>query len=128
MIIYILNAKGGKNRQVGLNNILIKLMEDYYREYKTKSYIFAGQFLEQYSSRSILQVVKQLSLKAGIDKRTYTHLIRHCSASHMVENGIDVNLIQRILGHQSVKTTSIYLHISLNRISSIKSPLNNINI
>ena len=128
MIIYILNAKGGKNRQVGLNNILIKLMEDYYREYKTKSYIFAGQFLEQYSSRSILQVVKQLSLKAGIDKRTYTHLIRHCSASHMVENGIDVNLIQRILGHQSVKTTSIYLHISHNRISSIKSPLNNINI
>lgn len=127
-VIYILDAKGGKNRQVGLNDTLIKLMEEYYRAYKTRIFIFGGQFSEQYSSRSVLQVVKQLSIKAGIDKRTYTHLIRHCSASHMVENGIDINLIQRILGHQNVKTTLIYTHISHNIISKVQSPLEKISI
>jgi len=128
MIIYILNAKGGKNRQVGLNDTLLKLMEEYYREFKTKSFIFGGQFSEQYSSRSVLQVVKQLATKAGLDKRVYTHLVRHCSASHMCDAGIDINMIQRLLGHSSVKTTSIYLHISHSTISKIQSPLQNIKI
>lgn len=128
MVIYILNAKGGKDRQVGLNGVLIKLMEDYYKDFKTKSFILGGQFGEQYSDRSVGQVIKQLATKAGINKRVYTHLIRHCSASHMVENGVDINLIQRILGHSSAKTTSIYLHTSHTTISKIQSPLNNIKL
>lgn len=128
MIIYILNGKGGKDRQVGLNEMLIKLMEEYYKEFKTKSFIFSGQFGEQYSDRSIGQVMKQLANKAGINKRVYTHLIRHCSASHLLDNGVDINLIQRILGHSSVKTTSIYLHTSHATISKIQSPLNSIKL
>jgi site-specific recombinase XerD len=128
MVIYILNAKGGKDRQVALNESLIKLMEDYYREYKTQSFIFSGQFGEKYSDRSVGQVVKQLAKKAGINKRVYTHLIRHCSASHLLDVGTDIHLIQRILGHSSVKTTSIYLHTSHTTISKIKSPLENISL
>lgn len=128
MVIYILNAKGGKDRQVALNESLIKLMEDYYREYKTQSFIFSGQFGEKYSDRSVGQVVKQLAKKAGINKRVYTHLIRHCSASHLLDGGLDINMIQRWLGHSSVKTTSIYLHTSHTTISKIKSPLENISL
>lgn len=128
MVIYILNAKGGKDRQVGLNQSLISLMEDYYKEYKTQSFIFSGQFGEKYSDRSVGQVVKQLAKKAGIDKRVYTHLIRHCSASHLLDGGLDINMIQRWLGHSSVKTTSIYLHTSHTTISKIKSPLENISL
>ena len=90
MVIYILNAKGGKDRQVGLNGMLIKMMEDYYKEFKTKSFIFNGQFGEQYSDRSVGQVIKQLASKAGISKRVYTHLIRHCSASHLLDQGTDI--------------------------------------
>lgn len=128
MVIYILNAKGGKDRQVGLNESLIKLMEDYYREYKTQSFIFSGQFGEKYSDRSVGQVVKQLAKKAWINKRVYTHLIRHCSASHLLDGGLDINMIQRWLGHSSVKTTSLYLHTSHTTISKIKSPLENISL
>ena len=128
MVIYILNAKGGKDRQVGLNNALLKLMEDYYREYRTQSFIFSGQFGEKYSDRSVGQVVKQLAKKAGINKRVYTHLIRHCSASHLLDGGLDINMIQRWLGHSSVKTTSIYLHTSHTTISKISSPLENISL
>lgn len=125
MIINIIQAKGNKDRQVGLNDKLIELLTEYYREYKSVIYVLNGQGnLAQYSDRSVGEVVKQLAKKAGIDnKRVYTHLIRHTSATHMVENGTDINLIQKWLGHSNVKTTNIYLHISDNHISKIASPL-----
>lgn len=129
MIINIIQAKGNKDRQVALNQQLIDLIADYYREYKPKEYILNGQFGLQYSDTSVNQVIKQLGAKAGIEnKRLYTHLMRHTSATHMVENGTDINLIQKLLGHSNVKTTSIYTHISHNHISKIKSPLAQINL
>jgi integrase/recombinase XerD len=129
MIINIIQAKGGKDRQVGLNEMLIKLLEDYYREYKSNEYVFNGQSSLQYSERSVGEVMKQLAAKAGIcNKRIYTHLMRHTSATHMVESGVDINLIQRLLGHSNVKTTNVYLHISHNHISKIQSPLSGIRL
>lgn len=129
MVINIRQAKGKKDRQVGLNDKLIEVLTDYYRQYKSKEYVFNGQSSLQYSQESVLQVIKQLAAKAGIEnKRIYTHLMRHCSATHMVESGIDLNLIQRILGHASVKTTAVYCHISHNVISKVSSPLNQIKL
>jgi site-specific recombinase XerD len=129
MIINIIQAKGKKDRQVGLNQKLIELMILYFREFKSHEYVFNGQNSLQYSERSVGEVVKQLAAKAGIkSKRVYTHLLRHTSATHMVEKGVDINLIQKLLGHSSVKTTNIYTHISHNLISKISSPLNEINL
>lgn len=128
MIINIIQAKGAKDRQVMLPSSLIPLLESYFREYKSKTYVLNGQFDLQYSDRSVGQVVKQLAHKAGISKRVYTHLLRHCSATHMLEAGTDINLIQKLLGHKSVKTTMIYTHISDNLISNIQSPLNQIRL
>ena len=130
MVINIVQAKGNKDRQVGLNEPLIKLLEDYYKEYKPETYILNGQGTSaQYSDRSVGEVIKQLAVKAKIEnKRIYTHLIRHTSATHMVESGVDINLIQKLLGHSSVKTTAIYTHISHNHISKIKSPLSQIQL
>lgn len=129
MVINIIQAKGKKDRQVGLNDKLIQLLTEYYREYKPVEYVLNGQFGMQYSERSVGEVVKQLATKAGIyNKRIYTHLMRHTSATHMVEQGIDINLIQRLLGHSNVKTTAIYTHISHNLISKIQSPLERITV
>lgn len=129
MVINIRQAKGKKDRQVGLNDKLIELLESYYRQYKPTEYILNGQGSAQYSKESTLQVIKQLAAKAGIEnKRVYTHLIRHCSATHMLEGGVDLNLIQRLLGHSSVKTTALYAHISHSLISRIESPLAQISI
>jgi integrase/recombinase XerD len=127
MIINIIQAKGNKDRQVALNDILIGLLYEYHADYKSKEYVLNGQKSTQYSERSVGEVVKQLAAKAGITKDVHTHLIRHTSATHMVENGIDINLIQKILGHSNVKTTNIYLHISDKHISKIPSPLQSIN-
>lgn len=131
MIINILQAKGNKDRQVMLTPELLPLLEKYYFEYKPKEYVLNGQFPEkqlQYSDRSVGEVVKKIAAKSGINKRVYTHLIRHCSFTHMVENGTDINLIQKLAGHSNVKTTNIYLHISHNHISKIQSPLSQIQL
>lgn len=128
MIINIIQAKGNKDRQVMLTPELIPLLEKYWNEYRSNEYVLNGQVELQYSSRSVLEVVKQLANKAGLDKRVYTHLFRHCTFTHMVEAGVDINLIQRLAGHSSPKTTLMYTHISHNLISKIKSPLADIKL
>jgi integrase/recombinase XerD len=128
MIINIIQAKGNKDRQVGLSTDLIPLLEQYYFHYKSVEYVLNGQTQLQYSERSVGEVIKQLAEKAGLGKRVYTHLIRHCCFTHMVESGTDINLVQKIAGHSNVKTTNIYLHISHNHISKIQSPLTQIKL
>lgn len=128
-IINIIAAKGNKDRQVMLPDAIIPLLEKYWFAYRSQIYVLNGQNNAlQYSSTSVLQVIKHLSEKAGIKKRTYTHLIRHCSFTHMVENGTDINLIQKLAGHNNVKTTQLYTQISDSIISKINSPINQINI
>ena len=128
MIINVIGGKGNKDRQVMLDISLIPLLEKYWREYKTKSYVLSGQFTDQYSKTSVNQVMKQLAEKAGINKRVYAHLMRHNCFTHMVEKGVDINIIQKIAGHSNVKTTLIYTHISHNIISNVSSPLSKINL
>lgn len=129
MIINIIQAKGKKDRQVMLTPQLIPLLEKYWNKYKSKEYVLNGWKNEpQYSDRSVGEVIKQLASKAGIDKRVYTHLMRHCSFTHMVEAGTDISLVSKIAGHSDVKTTNIYLHLSHNLISKIQSPLSAIKL
>lgn len=126
-IINIIQAKGNKDRQVGLPKSIIPLLEKYYNEYKPKEYILNGQTSLQYTDRSVGEVIKQLAVKAKIlNKKVHPHLIRHCYATHLVEAGTDINLIQKLLGHANVKTTNIYLHISHNHLNKIPSTLDGI--
>ena len=127
MVINIIGAKGNKDRQVGLNEQLLIVLEEYWRKDKPHVYVLNGQNGGQYSERSVGEVVKGLAAKAGLKKRVYTHLIRHCSATHLLEQGTDISIIQKLLGHSSAKTTAIYTHISHNLISKV-SPLGNVKI
>lgn len=126
MIINVIAGKGNKDRQVPLSLHIIPLLENYYREYKSKEYVLNGQKYLQYSDRSVLEVVKQLAEKANLNKRVYTHLIRHCTMTHLLEQGTDISIIQKLCGHNSPRTTQLYTHISHNMISKINSPISNI--
>jgi integrase/recombinase XerD len=129
LVINIIAAKGNKDRQVMLTPSIVPLLEKYWNEYKSKEYVLNGWKNElQYSDRSVGEVIKQLADKAGINKRVYTHLIRHCSFTHLVEAGCDINLVQRLAGHSSIKTTNLYLHTSHTLISKIQSPLSQIKL
>lgn len=127
-VINIIEGKGKKDRQLPLDDQLIEVLIKYWKQYQSNEYIFNGQFSLQYSSTSVLQVVKQCAIKANINKRVYTHLMRHNCFTHMVENGTDINLVQKLAGHNNVKTTMMYVQISDNLISKINSPINQIRI
>lgn len=126
MVINIINAKGGKDRQVTLDPTLLSLLRLYYKQYTPQEYLFNGQTDKQYSERSINEFLKKYSTLAKINKRIHAHLIRHCYATHLHEGGVDLSIIQKLLGHGNIKTTQIYSHISHNHISKIQTPLQGI--
>jgi len=131
MVIHIINGKGAKDRFVPLDEIVLENLEDYWMEYRPKIWMFNGQFSTsekptQYTQSSINQFLKQIAQKAGLKKRIHSHLGRHSYATNQVENGIDLGIIQNILGHKNQKTTLIYAKISSARISQVKSPLSRI--
>lgn len=123
-VIHIIGGKGQKDRQVPLDNELLLLLRRYYKIYSPKSYLFNGQFSLQYSEKSINSFLKMYADKAGIKRNIHAHLLRHSNATHMLESGVDISIIQKILGHNSPKTTQIYTKVSTSLISKVKSPLN----
>ncbi len=123
MIVYIRNAKGNKDRIVMLSASLLEELREYFIKYKPSYYLFEGQKGERYSEKSVQNIVKNTALKAGIIKPVTPHVLRHSFATHLLENGTDVRYIQQLMGHQSIKTTEIYTHITDISKSKIKSPL-----
>jgi integrase/recombinase XerD len=127
-VINIICGKGKKDRQVMLDASLLEILRNYYSTYKPKEYLFNGQCSLQYSERSINQFLKKYADKAKINKRVHAHLLRHCFATHSLEQGTDISRIQKLLGHNSIKTTLIYTHVSTALIANTVSPLARLNV
>lgn len=123
MVISIIAAKGKKDRQVTLSDPLLKLLRDYFKEYKPNEFLFNGQSSIQYSERSINEFLKSYGEKAGIKRNIHAHLLRHSWATHSLESGVDISILQKLLGHNTQRSTQIYTHVSTALISKIKSPL-----
>ena len=123
MQIKITNSKGDKDRYVGLSAHLLKLLREYYKEFKPKEWLIEGKNGEQYSATSVLNVVKQAAKKAGISRRVTPHMFRHSFATHHLESGTDLRYIQEFLGHSSSKTTEIYTHVAKTDFSKFRNPL-----
>lgn len=126
MQVIIAASKGKKDRYVNLPESILKLLRLYYKKYHPKDYLFEGQFGQQYSVRSAQAVFKRAMMKAGIHKRVGIHSLRHSYATHLLEYGTDITLIQKLLGHNSVKTTMLYTHVGNRTIKTVKSPLDQI--
>ena len=128
MTIFIQRGKGVKDRLVPLSNNLLVLLRDYYKKYSPKEYLFEGQASGQYSNSSANQFIKKYSKRAGIKKKVTAHTFRHSYATHLLENGTDIRIIQRLLGHNSIKTTMIYTHVAEQSLLSVKSPFDTFRI
>jgi site-specific recombinase XerD len=118
MLITIRQAKGRKDRVVPLSETILVLLRNYFKVYRPKEYLLNGQSSLRYSHRSCNQIVKKY---VGADY--HFHLLRHSTATTLLESGTDVRVIQKILGHQSVKTTEIYTHVSKTLLNKVKLPI-----
>lgn len=118
MIIIIRRGKGRKDRIVPLSGNVLKVLRQYFSEYNPKEYLFNGQFDVQYSHRSCNEIVKKY-----IGNDFHFHTLRHSNATALLEFGTDLRVIQKLLGHNSSRTTEIYTHVSTNLISKVKTPI-----
>jgi integrase/recombinase XerD len=123
MLIHIKAAKGKKDRMVPLSTKLLKMLRAYYKEYAPKDFLFEGQSGKAYSASSFNQLLKRAGKKAKIRKRFSSHALRHSYATHLLENGTDVRVIQKLLGHNSIKTTMIYTQVAQSTLAGVRSPL-----
>ena len=122
-MVLIRQGKGRKDRMVTLSPKLLELLREYYRQYRPAVWLFEGQQAGQpYDERSLQQVLKSAIHKAGIDKPVTLHWLRHSYATHLLEAGTDLRVIQELLGHSSSKTTEIYTHVSTRLLSQVTSP------
>lgn len=126
MTVTVRQGKGNRDRVVVLSEKLLVLLRDYFKEYKPKEYLFEGQTGGKYSERSVQQVLKQILVKAKINKQGSVHTLRHSYATHLIEQGTDIRFVQELLGHKSIKTTLIYTHLTDATKRKIKSPLDNL--
>ena len=131
MSILIRQAKGKKDRMVTLSPVMLVMLREYAAAYKPdkQGYLFEGSVKgEPYSSRSLQEVLQAAKNRAGIIKRGSIHALRHSFATHLLDKGTDVTMIQKLLGHNDIKTTLRYLHTTNKDLLKIISPLDDLNL
>lgn len=126
MVVKINGGKGKKDRYVQLPKKVLKILRIYYKEFQPRQYLFEGKDENQYSTTSVLKVIKAAGIRAGIKKRVYPHILRHSFATHHLEQGTDLRYIQVWLGHTQSKTTEIYTHVSNTSFEKFANPIDDI--
>ena len=126
MLIRIM-GKGKKCRYSLLSEKVLCELREYFKEYRPQKWLFEGETPgEQYSASALVKVLKEAADRAGIKHRVHVHMLRHSFATHLLEQGTDLRTIQELLGHNDIKTTSIYLHVTSAHKSSIPNPLDSL--
>lgn len=128
MLIYVRCGKGRKDRTTLLSYELLKELRIYYKKYKPRVWLFEGRDGGQYSKRSVQQIFKRALRNSGIDKKASVHTLRHSFATHLLEDGVDLRYIQKLLGHRSIKTSQVYTHITSKGMAKLKSPLDDLDL
>ena len=131
-----LMGKGGKERYVQISNTsILEVLKKYYDEneqsIKKSGYFFVNNRESRYTEQSIRLMLKKYTKQAGIERNITPHMFRHSFATYLIEEGVDVSCVQQILGHSSIKTTQIYIHITAKKQAEILKelhPRNNMKI
>lgn len=125
--IHIRQGKGKRDRYVVLANLLAQKFGHYLSEVKPQIYLFEGQTPGQpMGERSIQYIINEALGKTSIKKEASMHTLRHSFATHLMEDGIDIHSIQRLLGHSDMRTTMVYLHVAQVKPRMAHSPLDSL--
>jgi site-specific recombinase XerD len=123
-LVRVRRGKGGKDRYTLLARRAVEAVRLYRDAYPTERWLFPGSRLDRHlTSRSVQRIVKHAALAAEIEKDVTPHTLRHSFATHLLEGGTNLRVIQELLGHQSARTTQIYTHVAQTTLESVRSPL-----
>ncbi|HUE69799.1 MAG TPA: site-specific tyrosine recombinase/integron integrase, partial [Pirellulaceae bacterium] len=123
MVIRVVQGKRNKDRYTLLSPLLLDMLRRYWWAARPKDYLFPGPRGRRHVTASTLQrACREAQQEAGLVKEVTPHTFRHSFATHLLEAGTDLRVIQELLGHASPRTTAIYTHVSTNLIRSTKSP------
>jgi len=130
MQVHVFQGKGKKDRYTILSAKTLDILRKYFKTERPSFYLFESQMKkgQPLSENTLNNIVKKNAQKAGIKKQISFHTLRHCFATHLLEQGVNLRLIQQFMGHVSLKTTSIYLHLTNIDVSNIISPLDSMDI
>ena len=123
MLIRVRNGTGNKSRDTLLAHQTLEILRDYYRLCHPLEYLFESfRAGVAYSATSVQNVVQRSVQRAGVTKHIHTHSLRHTFATHLLEQGANLKVIQKLLGHASLRSTMIYLHLARTDYNDVKSP------
>lgn len=128
MMIRIRQSKGAKDRDIPLSITCLEQLRRYYIAYKPSLYLIEGRNGKPYSASSIRKLLKRALSQSGLKKNITVHSLRHAYATHLLENGTDLRIIQELLGHGSSKTTEIYTHVSNRTKLNVPNPLDRLGL
>lgn len=128
MQIRVVQAKGNKDRYTLLSASALEQLRLHYKLYRPSVWLFETRKGVAISNRTVQQVFQKALGKAGITKEVSVHALRHSFATHLMEQGVSLAIIQQLLGHKSLRTTSIYLHVQQYALNTVKSPLDSLSI
>lgn len=130
MRVRVENAKHNTNRYTILSNTTLTTLREYFRSsfspksYKPNDWLFPGQNKNEHIHvKTIKNTLIKLRNRLQLDKNISAHTLRHCFATHALENGVDPVFIQQMLGHKRIQTTMTYLHMTSKSLMGVKSPL-----
>jgi len=124
MVLRIDQGKGRKDRYVMLSETLVGLLRVYWKAYRPRHWLFPGQIPGRPLTESSLQRTFGKAKEAvGITKHVTAHSLRHSFATHLLESGTNIRVIQRLLGHRSLRSTEVYTHVASNYLTETSSPL-----
>ncbi len=124
MVIHIRQAKGRKDRYVMLSEQLLAILRDYWRRTRPPHWLFPGPDPSRpVTTRSVQRACHKAAHAAGLDNKVTVHTLRHSLATHLLERGVDIRIIQDLLGHRHITATTRYARVALNMIRQIESPL-----
>ncbi len=129
MVIRVEQGKGGRDRYVMLSPQLLKILRAYWRLTRPTRWLFAGRDSERPLDATVLHAAcRSAHIAAGLNKRVTVHTLRHSFATHLLENGADIRVIQVLLGHASLQSTARYAQVATKTISQTPSPLDRLRL
>ena len=125
MLLRVDQGKGNKDRYTLLSQVALETLREYWKEYRPKNWLFPKDTSpeDHVPIDTIRQTFKRAKSEASITKPASCHTLRHSFATHLLEAGTDLHTIQLLLGHSSIRTTTVYLHVSNKSLAKIVSPL-----